>query len=60
MNRVINEFGQYSASKLSDWSHIDGSPWDYVYNKMDQKYDCISFNIIKNYFENIQNSINIK
>ncbi|MBF9253073.1 DUF4065 domain-containing protein [Pontibacter sp. 172403-2] len=28
LNRVIEKYAPFSASRLSDWSHIEGGPWD--------------------------------
>jgi uncharacterized phage-associated protein len=40
-----------SAAKLSDWTHIDGSPWQKVYK--DGSFEIpITNNIIKEYFTN--------
>jgi len=28
LNKIIENFGKISAKKLSDWSHMNGSPWE--------------------------------
>lgn len=42
---VLDNFGQYSAGKLSAWSHRDGSPWSQT-----PKNEKISKVLMKEYF----------
>ncbi|CRF35308.1 zinc finger/helix-turn-helix protein, YgiT family [Brachyspira suanatina] len=42
---VLDNFGQYSAGKLSDWSHREGSPWSQT-----PKNEKISKLLMKEYF----------
>jgi uncharacterized phage-associated protein len=47
---VIKTFGGYSASALSAWTHIKGSPWDKVVNDMDTPNGIIPDDLIAEYF----------
>ena len=47
---VIKTFGNYSASALSSWTHIVGSPWDVVVNAMDDPNGIIPDDLIAEYF----------
>ncbi|HEY4875924.1 MAG TPA: type II toxin-antitoxin system antitoxin SocA domain-containing protein [Puia sp.] len=38
-----------SAGKLSSWTHLEGSPWQQVYNENDREIK-IDNNVIKDYF----------
>jgi len=33
IDAVINKFGQWTANRLSDWSHSPGSPWEMALEK---------------------------
>lgn len=33
INATIDQFGDWNASQLSAWSHMEGSPWDKTTNK---------------------------
>jgi uncharacterized phage-associated protein len=50
---VIETFKDFSAGKLSAWSHAEGSPWDEVKNKFGERYGVeLDDNKIYNYFKN--------
>lgn len=49
--KTIELIGEYTAGKLSDWSHQRGSPWDIVYNQMSARYAKIPLELMKEYFE---------
>jgi uncharacterized phage-associated protein len=53
MLKVIEIAGTASGGKLSAWTHLHGSPWDIVYNQMAAKYAKIPLELIKEYFQEI-------
>ncbi len=58
LNKVIDfvfkYFGDWNAGQLSEWSHINGSPWHQTTNKDGFKWgDTISDELIKAYFDSI-------
>ena len=34
IERVVEFFGHFTAKSLSKWSHLEGSPWDEVINRL--------------------------
>jgi uncharacterized phage-associated protein len=59
-HKTIELVGEYTAGRLSHWSHEKGSPWDIVYNQMSARYAKIPLELIKEYFEdNIVEKYNI-
>lgn len=51
---VFNTFGKRTASWLSNWSHMEGSPWSSTKNKTDFKWgNRIDDDLIKTYFKKI-------
>jgi uncharacterized phage-associated protein len=51
LDKIIICFGEYSAGKLSAWSHNENSPWDSVIDKDNPKWSVeIPDEIIKKYF----------
>lgn len=54
LNLVFNNFGDWTASELSQWSHTDGSPWEKTVNQEDFSWgNRISDENIKSYFSMI-------
>ena len=54
LNLVFNNFGDWTASELSQWSHTDGSPWEKTVNQEDFSWgNRISDEDIKSYFSMI-------
>lgn len=54
LNLVFNNFGDWTASELSQWSHTDGSPWEKTVNQEDFSWgNIISDEDIKSYFSMI-------
>lgn len=52
MDIIIDFFGKFSSTQLSDWSHEVGSPWHSVIELQKNKYGAfIPDNSIKEYFE---------
>jgi uncharacterized phage-associated protein len=47
---TVKVFGAYSASALSKWSHMDGSPWSYVINELHDRNGVIPDDLISDYF----------
>jgi len=50
LEKVIDAFGQYSASRLTAWSHKPNSPWDIVINEMHSPNGIIPDDLIRKYF----------
>lgn len=50
IDRTLEFFGKYSASQLSMWSHLDGSPWSICSNKGKCLYGQIDDSTIRTYF----------
>jgi uncharacterized phage-associated protein len=48
---VIKTFGGFSASALSAWTHVKGSPWDRVVNDMAAPNSIIPDDLIAKYFK---------
>lgn len=46
-----------SAAKLSNWTHLPGSPWSQVYNESDRE-QVIQDELIKTYFKDFLSSVN--
>jgi uncharacterized phage-associated protein len=56
MESIFNTFGHWTASKLSGWSHKEGSPWEKTVSKTGFKWgDRINDDDIKAYFKKIVN-----
>ena len=52
LSKVVTEFGKYSASSLSNWTHQKGSPWDRVVNENEAGLNgFIPDGFIAEYFE---------
>ncbi|MBQ9275330.1 MAG: DUF4065 domain-containing protein [Succinivibrio sp.] len=49
---AIQHFGQYNATSLTNWSHLQGSPWDVTTMGGKKLYDAISDVLIGDYFKN--------
>jgi uncharacterized phage-associated protein len=49
---VFNAFGTWSASKLTAWSHKDGSPWEMTVSE-EGLGGLIADEYIKSYFKRI-------
>lgn len=49
---VLDTFGDWSASSLTEWSHQDGSPWSITVNQ-DSYGSCIPDSLIASYFKNL-------
>lgn len=49
--KIVNEFGKYTATELSAWSHKKGSPWDLVVNENEGMNSFIPDDFIKVYFK---------
>jgi uncharacterized phage-associated protein len=58
--KTIKFWGRVPASKLSEWSHKESSPWDIVINKNKEKWNAvIPLEMMYNYFsENVENVLN--
>ncbi|MCL2039094.1 MAG: DUF4065 domain-containing protein [Bacteroidetes bacterium] len=51
---IFNTFGDWNASKLSEWSHKNGSPWYYTTQMPDFKWgDQIDDITIQEYFSDV-------
>jgi uncharacterized phage-associated protein len=48
---VVKKFGEFSASSLSRWTRIKGSPWDIVVNDMEAPNSIIPDKLILDYFK---------
>jgi len=56
MEKVFTAFGSWSASKLSEWSHGKGSPWESTVSTLGFKWgDRIDDVSIKAYFSRFVN-----
>jgi uncharacterized phage-associated protein len=54
-NSVIDKYSKFTASELSDWSHMEGSPWDKTTKESDFKWgDFIPNEYISDYFSNLE------
>ncbi len=54
INSVIAIYSKFSAAELSDWSHMEGSPWDNTTKTPGFKWgDHIPNEFIKEYFSNL-------
>jgi len=54
-NSVIDKYGKYTASNLSNWSHMQNGPWDLTTKLPDFKWgDQIPNDYITKYFSNIE------
>lgn len=54
-NSVIEKYSHFSASQLSDWSHMDGSPWDKTVKKDGFNWgDYIPNEYIIDYFKELE------
>lgn len=51
---VWDAYKEYTGSQLSNWLHIDGSPWHQVWNREGgvRRNEIIDDDIIKDYYEN--------
>jgi len=50
---VLDEFGSFTASALSDWSHSFGSPWDKTIRENGEHWNiAIPAEYIREYFSN--------
>ena len=53
IQEVIKKFGNWKAGELSAWSHEDGSPWQIIFKKSNNKYGSeLNDNDIIQYFKN--------
>lgn len=53
-NGVIDRYSKYTATQLSEWSHLKGSPWHKTTQHEDFKWgDFIPDEYIKEYFSNL-------
>ncbi len=53
-NLLIDKYSKYSASQLSEWSHLKGGPWDITTKQKGFKWNNpISNELISNYFSEI-------
>lgn len=51
---VFTNFGSWNAGQLSEWSHIDGSPWEQTTKQEHFKWgNIIDDQLIMNYFSSI-------
>ena len=50
MEATIRHFGKYTALKLSNWSHLSGSPWYKASNGGENLFTPLSDSDIKQYF----------
>lgn len=51
LNIIIDNYSSYTASQLSDWSHMKGSPWEITTKQEDFDWNTpISDDLIKAYF----------
>jgi len=58
LKETIRKWGKVSAGHLSNWSHIEGSPWDIMVKKGADWNIEISLELIKFYFvRNVENVI---
>lgn len=54
LDLVFDNFGQWTASQLSEWSHGDGSPWQKTVSNDDFKWgERIPDEYIQSYFKTI-------
>lgn len=55
INEIIDKYSKFSATQLSDWSHLEGGPWDKSRSLKDFKWGSteIPDTYIKEYFSNI-------
>ncbi len=51
IDKTLTFFGNYSASQLSNWSHLEGSPWNESSNNGKNLYRQIDCSKIKTYFK---------
>jgi uncharacterized phage-associated protein len=51
LNKVIDNYSVHSASKLSAWSHKEGSPWDVTVKSGGIKSQEIPDSLIMDYFK---------
>lgn len=51
MDKTVKALWKFKAGQLSTWTHLSKSPWDIVYNEMEAKYAKIPLELIKEYFE---------
>ena len=52
LEKTVEKWGQNSASKLSAWSHKEGSPWDVVVKQQGFSWNTpIPAGLIREYFE---------
>ncbi|PSR55481.1 hypothetical protein AHMF7605_19200 [Adhaeribacter arboris] len=55
LSRIIDRYSKFSASQLSDWSHMPGSPWDKTTKEASFTWDYpIPDEYIKEYFSGIE------
>lgn len=53
LEKTIQKWGVLSASRLSEWSHEEGSPWDVVVKQQGSGWNTIiPLGLIREYFEN--------
>lgn len=50
ISQTLDFFGQYSATRLSNWSHLKGSPWSRASNDGEDLYGQIDDATIRSYF----------
>lgn len=50
LNKTIRHFGQYTALKLSNWSHLPGSPWSKASNSGSLLHVPMKDSDIREYF----------
>ena len=54
LDEIVKNFGGFSASALSAWTHTKGSPWDAVVNEFKAPNSIIPDDLILKYFtENV-------
>lgn len=55
LNRIIDKYSKFSATQLSEWSHMPGSPWDKATKEASFTWDYpIPDEYIKEYFSRIE------
>lgn len=53
-NNIIDKYADFTASQLSDWSHMKGSPWDKTTKQTGFDWNqTIPDNFIKDYFSEV-------
>lgn len=50
--KVLDTYGRYSGAKLSNATHMEGSPWQQVYTE-GSRHQAISNDLIRDYFKGL-------